>query len=255
MHEEAVGKWCAVSTRHRRRPPNCSAASTLARAAGAPRSAPRSPRAVVRPWRAGWPCRCHRGVLLRSRRGSPDGQQRVPGAAAIEAIGHELDRQRESVVADAVGQDEAHARLGQRAPRLDDAARSVSAGGNRRSWCSASAGSHRRPHRRRSTETARVPCGPGINWPSGIEHDFRVADASENLQEVFLEEEAVVGADRARDQQVAAIVARDRLQRRHADVLRLAKADGIGVLVDLRQRRRRSCAGCSRCHRSAPRAT
>ena len=82
----------------------------------------------------------------------------------------------------------------------------------------------------------RHPCDlPRDQLTVGIEYDFRVTDAGENLQKIFLQKEAIVCANRTSDQQIATVVARNGLQCRDADILRLSQANGIGVLVDLRR--------------------
>src|SRR5438034_9662995 len=74
---------------------------------------------------------------------------------------------------------------------------------------------------------------PEISWPSGSSTISALLIPGEDLQEVLLQQEPVVGADRAGDQEVAAVVAGAGLQRRHAAVLRLPEAHRVGELVDV----------------------
>ena len=76
--------------------------------------------------------------------------------------------------------------------------------------------------------------------PSVYDH-AGVADAGEDLQEVLRQPERDVGRDRPRDEQVAVVVERQRVERVGADVRRQADADGEGVgrdAADAREHRR-----------------
>src|SRR6476620_7844794 len=157
---------------------------------------------------------------------SPNIEQYLPRATLVEALWHQLHRQREPVIAYVV-----------RSYKLNVGKRS------RRRWV------NNQPSRRPQPEidglrerTQENDVKPGICFgdrernrvamsrykqPLRIKHDLRIADAGQNLQEIFLQQELVIAGDRTGDQQISAVVPGNRLQRGSADVVRCSQTNGI----------------------------
>ena len=135
-----------------------------------------------------------------------DGEQRMPGSALVETIGNELRGQHQPVVADTVAQHIAHRRLAHRAPRFEDQAIGRLQAKVHRLHIGAE---QDHVHARISLGELE---GDAVHRTRhqlalGVEHHFSIAHAGQDLQEVLLQQETVVGADGAGDQQEAPVVA------------------------------------------------